>query len=96
MSLISPNFDVKLIIFSQFWPGAFSQNCWKRPCTVIYISVIFGMFADETFSYVQKDDMDRKIVAIEDQIPHALSDLFLEVSKTWSFTSEHNVFTVTD
>ena len=37
------------------------------------------MFADESFSYVQKDDMDRKIVAIEDQIPHALSDLFLEV-----------------
>ena len=30
MSLISPNFDVNLIIFSQFW-GAFSQNCWKRP-----------------------------------------------------------------
>ena len=25
MSLISPNFDVKSIIFSQFWPGAFSQ-----------------------------------------------------------------------
>ena len=32
MSLISPNFDVKSIIFSQFWPGAFSQNCWKKPC----------------------------------------------------------------
>ena len=26
MSLISPNFDVKSIIFSQFWSGAFSQN----------------------------------------------------------------------
>ena len=35
MSLISPNFDVKLIIFSQFWPGAFSQNCWKKPCMLI-------------------------------------------------------------
>ena len=32
MSLISPNVDVKLIIFSQIWPGAFSQNCWKKPC----------------------------------------------------------------
>ena len=31
MSLISPNFDVKSIIFSQFWPGSFSQNCWKKP-----------------------------------------------------------------
>ena len=29
MSLISPNFDVKLIFFPQFWPGAFSQNCWS-------------------------------------------------------------------
>ena len=33
MLLISPNFDVKLIIFSQFWPGAFSQNCWNKPWT---------------------------------------------------------------
>ena len=32
MSFISPNFEVKLISFSQFWPGAFSQNCWKKPC----------------------------------------------------------------
>ena len=34
MSLISPNFDVKFIIFSQFWPGAFSQNCWKKALEV--------------------------------------------------------------
>ena len=32
MSMISPNFDVKSIIFFQFLPGAFSQNCWKKPC----------------------------------------------------------------
>ena len=31
MSLISPKFDVNLIIFSQFWAGAFSQNCLKKP-----------------------------------------------------------------
>ena len=31
LSLISPNFYVKLINFSQIWPGAFSQNCWKKP-----------------------------------------------------------------
>ena len=41
--------------------------------------MVFGMFADESFSYVQKDDMDRKIVGIEEQIPPALSQLFLEV-----------------
>ena len=34
MSLISPNFYVKSIIFSQFWPGAFSQNCWKKPWAI--------------------------------------------------------------
>ena len=34
MSLISPNFAVKWIIFSQFWPRAFSQNCMKKPCVV--------------------------------------------------------------
>ena len=25
------HFDVKSIIFSQFLPGAFPQNCWKNP-----------------------------------------------------------------
>ena len=28
--LISTNFTVKSIIFSKFWPGAFSQNCRKK------------------------------------------------------------------
>ena len=32
MLLISHNFDAKLIILFQFWPGSFSQNCWKKPC----------------------------------------------------------------
>ena len=32
MSLIFPNFDVKSIFFPQFWPEAFSQNCWEKPC----------------------------------------------------------------
>ena len=36
MSSISPNFDVKSIIFSQFWPGDFSPNCWKRPWLTSY------------------------------------------------------------
>ena len=31
MPLISPNFDVKSIIFPQFRPVAFSQNCWEKP-----------------------------------------------------------------
>ena len=28
---ISPNFDVKSIIFSQFWPGAFLKIAGKSP-----------------------------------------------------------------
>ena len=35
MYLISPNFDVESIIFSQFLPGTFSQNCWKKPSFII-------------------------------------------------------------
>ena len=31
MSLISPNFDVKLIIFSQFWPGPFPKIAGNSP-----------------------------------------------------------------
>ena len=31
MSLIPPILMLS-IIFSQFWLGAFSQNCWKKPC----------------------------------------------------------------
>ena len=45
MSLISPNFDVMSIIFSQFWPGAFSQNCWKKPC-------LFCLFDLLTFGHL--------------------------------------------
>ena len=37
MSLISPNFDVKSIIFSQFWPEAFSKNCWKKPYMFVVV-----------------------------------------------------------
>ena len=31
MSLISPNFDVKSIIFSQLWPGAFPKIAGNSP-----------------------------------------------------------------
>ena len=41
MSFVSPNFDVKSIIFSQFWPGAFSQNCWKKPLDGI-LHILWG------------------------------------------------------
>ena len=40
--LISPNFDVKSIIFSQFWPGAFPKTAGKSPDGVsLYFLDIF-------------------------------------------------------
>ena len=36
MSFISSNYDVKSIIFSQFWSLAFSPNCWQKPCYNYY------------------------------------------------------------
>jgi hypothetical protein len=42
-------------------------------------SVIFGMYADDSYSFVQKDEMDRCIIETEGQVSHAVSELFLEV-----------------
>lgn len=43
-------------------------------------SVLFGMYADDSYSYVQKDEMDKLVLDSEGQISSALSDLFLEVN----------------
>ena len=48
MSVISPSFDVKSIIFSQLWPGTFSQNCWSSPDFNINSFVVFQY--EEAFS----------------------------------------------
>ncbi|XP_076452524.1 ubiquitin carboxyl-terminal hydrolase 32-like isoform X2 [Babylonia areolata] len=42
------------------------------------IKLIFGMYADETYSYVQKDEMDRKVLESEGHVSPALCDLFRE------------------
>jgi len=49
-----------------------------------YVSVIFGMYADESFTSIQRDDMDRKIVATEEQVPAALAELFSQVTSLHS------------
>ena len=48
MSLISPNFEVKSIIFSQFWPGSFfpkllGKALWSRKtvCIIVLCCVVF-------------------------------------------------------
>ena len=38
MSLISPNFDVKSIIFSQFWPGSFPKIAGNSPAKAFRVS----------------------------------------------------------
>ncbi|KAK7480047.1 hypothetical protein BaRGS_00028684 [Batillaria attramentaria] len=42
------------------------------------IKLIFGMYADESYSYVQKDEMDRKVLETEGHVSPALSNLFKE------------------
>ena len=39
MSLISPNFAVKSIIFSQLWPGAFPKIAGKSPVFIVCQSI---------------------------------------------------------
>ncbi|XP_052801941.1 ubiquitin carboxyl-terminal hydrolase 32-like [Mya arenaria] len=45
------------------------------------IKLIFGMYGDDTFSMIHKDEMDRKIVTTEEQVPAALSELFAETDQ---------------
>lgn len=42
------------------------------------IKLLFGMYADDSYSYVQKEEMDRLVLESEGQISVALSDLFQE------------------
>ncbi|XP_060562624.1 ubiquitin carboxyl-terminal hydrolase 32-like [Ruditapes philippinarum] len=56
------------------------------------IKLIFGMYADESFTVINKDEMDRKIVTTEDQVPPSLTQLFAqsdqidyETFRTWVY-----------
>lgn len=42
--------------------------------------VLFGLYANEALTHVQKEEMDRLVLATEGQVPQALSDLFKDVS----------------
>ncbi|BFZ19073.1 hypothetical protein BsWGS_22113 [Bradybaena similaris] len=42
------------------------------------IKLIFAMYCDETYSYVQKDEMDRRVLESEGQVSQALCSLFRE------------------
>ncbi|XP_062601497.1 ubiquitin carboxyl-terminal hydrolase 32-like isoform X2 [Saccostrea cucullata] len=42
------------------------------------IKFLFGMYADDSYSFVQKEEMDRLVLESEGQVSNALSDLFSE------------------
>ncbi|ESO97937.1 hypothetical protein LOTGIDRAFT_153048 [Lottia gigantea] len=42
------------------------------------MKLIFGVYADDSFSFVQKDETDKRILETEGQISTAVSDLFRE------------------
>ncbi|KAL3857432.1 hypothetical protein ACJMK2_012103, partial [Sinanodonta woodiana] len=42
------------------------------------IKLIFGMYSDDSFSYIQKDEMDRRIIATEEQVSSDIAELFRE------------------
>ena len=73
MSLISHNFAVKSIIFSKFWPGAFFQNCWKKPNDVN----CFGFLQIEGLL----DDEDFKMKVTRAELEHLCEDMFDRVTK---------------
>ena len=45
------------------------------------VAVLFGLYANEALTHVQKEEMDRLVLATEGQVPQALSFLFKDVSK---------------
>ena len=47
---------------------------------IVILVVIFGMYADDTYSFVQKDEMDRRVLETEGQVSSSLSSLFHDVS----------------
>ncbi len=44
------------------------------------VSVLFGVYANEALTHVQKEEMDSLVLSTEGQAPQELSDLFREVS----------------
>ena len=47
---------------------------------LIPFAVIFSMYCDESGGFVQKDEMDKRVLEVEGHVSPALSDLFRVVS----------------
>lgn len=84
-----PRWDNILIWINNFFQNLqieHNDNNPRKDLRVIliflfsYLSVLFGMYADESFSYIQKEEMDRRILETEQQVSQALSELFKEVN----------------
>ena len=48
---------------------------------------MFGLYANEALTHVEKEEMDRLVLATEGQVPPALSELFKDVSLGATFSS---------
>ena len=53
---------------------------YELKLSILYVTVIFGLYANESLSHVQKEQMDALVLATEGQVPQELSDLFRDVS----------------
>ena len=51
---------------------------------LVDVSVIFGLYADETYSYVEKQRMDALVLATEGCVSDTLSLLFMNVRLTFT------------
>lgn len=61
----------------------------------LLLTVIFGMYADESYSYIQKDEMDHRVLDTEGHVSPALSDLFREVMLVFRTVNIDVVLSVT-
>jgi hypothetical protein len=58
-------------------------NFYKTTFAFLHISVLFGLYSNESGSYVARDELQRMLQVCENgYIPDSIVSLFSEVSKT--------------
>ena len=78
--------------FHQQMPPTHTSPCTKEifhilgtsNVCLLSFSVIFGLYANESLQYVQKEELDALVLATEGHVPPELSDLFRDVSHSFS------------
>ena len=74
MLLLFPNFDIKSIIFSQLWLGAFSQNYWTKPCKVVKatedIFCLFDILGNHEYYTIDVHNWMKKLASMGIHVLH--------------------------